>query len=89
MRKRHRPWHRRYYRGYQDIGDGNGHGSHVAGTLAGAPTDVSLAAGAGATNFGLAPDAKLAVFGAPSPAVWLPQRPTIRLPLGACQLLGE
>ena len=50
----------RYYRAYGDTADSNGHGTHVAGTLAGAPLGVALGAGDAAAYSGMAPDAKLA-----------------------------
>lgn len=57
----------RYYRAYADTRDQNGHGTHVAGTLAGLRFGASVAeqAAAGAnSSLGLAPEAKLAVYGA-------------------------
>ena len=56
-----------YYRAFADTKDDNGHGSHVAGTvaglLAGTTLEEEVAKGAN-SSAGLAPGAKLAVFGA-------------------------
>lgn len=63
----------RYYRAYADTRDANGHGTHVAGTLAGLRAGMSVAQAVAAgtsSNLGMAPDAKLAVYGA---GQWRPQ----------------
>ncbi len=49
----------RLYRAFADFLDGNGHGTHTSGTLAGMPYGNSVAE-ASRVNIGMAPDAKLA-----------------------------
>lgn len=71
-----------YYRAFADTRDDNGHGSHVAGTLAGLRAGASLAtevAQGGNSSAGMAPGAKLAVFGA---------RRCASLPVAVCPQFG-
>ncbi len=49
----------RLYRAFADFQDGNGHGTHTCGTLAGMPYGNTVAEASG-INIGMAPDAKLA-----------------------------